>query len=80
MIELNPGGYTTLARFFEASVPLTLVTIWVIVAFQNRLVLRDDRAGVWRKFLWPIVLINSMIPWPTRNRGGLGDDIPLRPR
>jgi len=62
VIELNPQGYMTLARFFEAMLPLTLVTIWVIVAFQSRFVLRDERGSMWKKLLWPIMLVNNMIP------------------
>jgi len=60
--ELNPGGHFPLARFFETATPLTLVTIWVLVAYQNRFVLQDDRS-TWKKFLWPIVALYSLIPW-----------------
>ena len=31
---LNPGSYGTLAKYIATAVPLTVVTIWVIVAFQ----------------------------------------------
>jgi hypothetical protein len=63
--ELNPGGHTTLARFFETMFPLTIVTIWIIVAFQSRFIVRDDRGarGVWKKLMWPVVFINTKIPW-----------------
>jgi hypothetical protein len=63
--ELNPQGHTTLARFFETMFPLTIVTIWIIVAFQSRFIVRDDRGarGVWKKLLWPVMLINTIIPW-----------------
>jgi len=59
--ELNPGGHFPLIRFFEVTVPLTLITIWIVVAFQNRLILRDD-GNMWKKFLWPILALNSLIP------------------
>jgi hypothetical protein len=63
--ELNPNGHTTLGRFFEAMFPLTIITIWIIVAFQSRFVVRDDRGarGVWKKLMWPVMLINTIIPW-----------------
>ena len=80
VVELNPGGYTSLAHFFEAMLPLTLFTIWIILAFQNRLVLRDDRGAVWKKLLWPIVLLNSMIPWRTKKNNDESLELPLRSR
>jgi hypothetical protein len=68
IIELNPGGHFKLARFFETAVPLTLVTIWIIVAFQNRFILRDDRGSIWMKFLWPFVALNTLLPrFPSEN-------------
>jgi hypothetical protein len=62
VVELNPGGHIPLARFFEAMFPLTMITVWVIVAFQSRFVLRDDGGGAWKKLLWPILFANSLIP------------------
>ena len=32
--EINPGTKGTLLHFFEAVIPLTLITIWLIVAYQ----------------------------------------------
>lgn len=62
VIELNSGGYTTLARFLEVMLPLTFVTIWIVVAFQSRLVLRDEHGAVWKQLLWPLVYLNALIP------------------
>ena len=59
--ELNPGGHFPLIRFFEVTIPLTLITIWIVMAFHNRFILRDDRASIWKKLLWPIVALNTFI-------------------
>jgi hypothetical protein len=65
--ELNPQtSKSTLARFFEATLPLTFFTIWIIVAFQSRFVLRDNNGGRWKKFLWPIKFFNEINPWATK--------------
>lgn len=66
MTELNPQGVPTIARFFEAMLPLTVVTVWIIVAFQSRFVVRDE--SMWKKLLWPIVLLNNMRPKPSEKR------------
>jgi len=80
VVELNPGGYTSLAHFFEAMLPLTLFTVWIILAFQSRLVLRDDRGGMWKKLLWPVMLLNSIIPWPTTQNDDASFELPVRRR
>jgi hypothetical protein len=74
VVELNPYGHMTLARFFEAMVPLTFFTIWIIMAFHSRIILQDDRGDVWKKLLWPIMLVNTMIPRSTTKDD---HDIPL---
>jgi len=56
VIELNSGTYGTLGTYVAATLPLTLVTIWIIVAYQSRFVLREDEA-MWKKLLWPIALL-----------------------
>ncbi|KAF8908206.1 hypothetical protein CPB84DRAFT_1813404 [Gymnopilus junonius] len=32
--EINPGSHGTLGHFFAAAVPLTLLTIWVVIGYQ----------------------------------------------
>ena len=80
VVELNPVGYTSLAHFFEASLPLTFFTIWIVIAFQSRFVLRDDRGSMWKKLLWPIVLFNSIISRSKAENEGPDYDIPLQSR
>jgi hypothetical protein len=60
VIEFNSGTFGTIAHYVEATLPLTLVTIWIIVAFQSRFVLRDNGA-TWKKLLWPIAFVHKLI-------------------
>jgi hypothetical protein len=77
--ELNPGGYTTLAVFLEAMLPLTFFTIWIIVAFQSRLVLRDENGSMWKKLLWPITILNTIFSRrSTPKNDGLGYELALQ--
>jgi hypothetical protein len=71
VIELNSGTYGTLAQYFETSLPLTLATIWIVVAFQSRFILRDNEA-MWKKLLWPFALVHKVISRPQR-----GPDLPI---
>jgi hypothetical protein len=61
--ELDAGTYGTLGNYFEVCLPLTLVTIWIIVAYQSRFVLREDKV-TWKKLLWPIVLAQRLLSRP----------------
>ena len=65
VMELNSGTYGTLPHYIAATLPLTFVTIWIIVAFQSRFVLRDAEAK-WKQLLWPIALIQRLLSWPRR--------------
>ena len=78
VVELNPQtGLFPLARFFEAAVPFTLVTIWIIVAFQNRLILQNGDS-VWRRLLWPLAAFDNLVHWSTTKKGGSPYDLNYR--
>jgi hypothetical protein len=55
--EINPGTKGTLPYYAAFAVPLTLITIWIIIAFQSRCLL------VGKPFLvrlgWPYYLIKE---------------------
>lgn len=45
IVEINPeesAAHMTLAKYFEVSLPLTLMTIWIVVAYQ--IDIEDPRA------------------------------------
>jgi hypothetical protein len=65
VMELNAGTYGTIPHYVETTLPLTLFTIWIIVAFQGRFVLRENEA-MWKKLLWPIVLLQRLLSRPRR--------------
>jgi len=60
VIEINPGTYGTMVQYVAATLTLTILTIWIIMAFQNQLTLRDDE-GMWKSLLWPISLVQLFI-------------------
>jgi hypothetical protein len=63
VMELNPGTRGTIENYVAATIPLTFVTIWIIVAFQSRFILRDNEA-MWKKLLWPIALVHGLMARP----------------
>jgi len=45
----------TLSHYFAVAIPMTITTIWTIVAFQVHHI--DDRLNTWKdRLLWPIIL------------------------
>lgn len=51
---LADGTHGTLSHYFEVAVPLTCITIWLIVAFQSKKYFaEDEEATVFRNLLWP---------------------------
>jgi hypothetical protein len=68
VIELNSGTFGTIPLYVAAALPLTMLTIWIIVAYQSRFVLHDDEP-MWKKLLWPIAFVNKLISRPRRPGG-----------
>jgi hypothetical protein len=66
--EVNPDGFGTLGHYFATTVPLTTVTIWVIVALQGNWNQQGgEEISIWKRLQWPMELVKSM-----RNRTHTG--------
>lgn len=76
-MELNQGTYGTLAHYVEATLPLTLVTIWVVVAFQNSFSVRDDTGSTLTKLLWPILILGTIFSRPNKKGGRESSILPF---
>jgi len=56
--EINPGTNGTLAHYAETAMPLTIVTIWLIIAFQTkRHFAEDEHASVLGNLMWPYKMV-----------------------
>jgi len=53
--EITEDGHGTLAHYVESALPLTLATIWIIVAFQSKHLL-PSHVNFWTRLAWPILL------------------------
>jgi heme A synthase len=75
VIELNSGTYGTIPHYVAATLSLTALVIWIIVAYQSQFVLRDDQP-MWKKLLWPFAFVSKLISRPQR-RGGHSTTLPI---
>ncbi|KAH6910723.1 hypothetical protein BKA70DRAFT_1271341 [Coprinopsis sp. MPI-PUGE-AT-0042] len=60
--EIVPGTTENLAHYFETALPLTLASVWVIVAFQSKYVFGDDMP-FWQRLGWPILMPLKRLEW-----------------
>jgi hypothetical protein len=69
--EINPGAIGTLAHYVETTIPLTLVTMWLVVAMQGRWDDIDEKGNqrgspsslrrLVRRLGWPAMLMQRFI-------------------
>ena len=60
VIEINPDSNGTLPHYFAIAFPFTIVTAWVIIAFQSKHIFKE-RTTFFRRLGWPIYLLLDMI-------------------
>ena len=67
--EINPGSLGTLGHYFAAALPLTIVTAWIIIAFQSKYIFKD-KTHFFKRLGWPAYILIEMI----RKRTQKNDD------
>jgi len=58
--EINPDSKGTLPHYFAIAFPFTIVTAWVIIAFQSKHIFKE-RTTFLRRLGWPVYLLIDMI-------------------
>jgi hypothetical protein len=54
--EINPGTNGTLVHYVVSTIPLTAVTIWIVIAVQRKyLSERPDEVSIWGELVWPLI-------------------------
>ena len=62
--EINPGTNGTLTKYFAIALPLTVVTAWVVIAFQFEGGFPQEASGSTRilmRMLWPMFAVVKMV-------------------
>jgi len=57
--EIVPNTNGSISHYFATAIPLTLATIWIIIAFQSKRYLGRDTASLWSQPGWPIMVIRK---------------------
>jgi hypothetical protein len=60
VVEINPGSVGTLPHYFSIALPLTIVTAWIIIAFQSKYIF-EEKTTFFKRLGWPAYLLIQMI-------------------
>lgn len=58
--EIAPGTAGTVAHYLATALPLTVVSIWILVAYQSRYMFKEEKS-FFRRLLWPYELLREHI-------------------
>ena len=67
--EIAPDTTATLPQFIAGAIPLTLATIWIIIAFQSKYIFPKN-ASFWTRLSWPILMLRRAFgrdPYPKQS-------------
>ncbi|KAF9007638.1 hypothetical protein BDQ17DRAFT_1351039 [Cyathus striatus] len=59
--EISPDTVGTLAHYMAAAVPLTAITIWLIMAFHNKIHHEEQEITFWSRLKWPIFTLQRIL-------------------
>ncbi|KAF9219670.1 hypothetical protein BS17DRAFT_788901 [Gyrodon lividus] len=57
--EISGGGGETLAHYVEATISLTILTAWLVVALQTESSFHPKESSLWRRAGWPMFYLQG---------------------
>ncbi|KAJ7590510.1 hypothetical protein C8J56DRAFT_933090 [Mycena floridula] len=63
--EIVPGTHGSLPHYVATALPLTILTIWVVMAFQSKHLFGTRTVSMWQRVAWPFFLFRT---WRTRDK------------
>ncbi|KIJ63179.1 hypothetical protein HYDPIDRAFT_113782 [Hydnomerulius pinastri MD-312] len=61
VMEINPGTKENLSHYAEATVALTLLTAWLVIALQTHSSFYPPGSNIWRRLVWPAFMISNLL-------------------
>lgn len=58
--EVAPDTNGTLPHYIAVAIPLTIATIWIVVAFQSKYIFPDG-TNIWVRLGWPVRLCLNLL-------------------
>ena len=57
--EINPGTHGTLPQYVAVTLPFTIMTAWIIIAFQSKYLMPGTT--FFQRLGWPVTLVYTML-------------------
>jgi len=57
--NFSPGTLGTITHYIEIAMPLTIATIWVIIAFQSTYIFHPEKVTFWKRLGWPYFIVKK---------------------
>ena len=60
VVEINPQGgtaLTSLSQYIALTLPITILTAWIIIAFQSKNIFPKG-TSIYKRLGWPILIID----------------------
>jgi len=61
VVEINPGSLETLAHYVEATISLTLLTFYIVIALQKHTSFHEANAKFHQRAAWPYLFLRRWI-------------------
>ncbi|KAI3608815.1 hypothetical protein WG66_003813 [Moniliophthora roreri] len=74
--EIADGTTETLPHYFAIALPLTALTIWIVMTFQSRYMFGTRQTTFIERLAWPVLLFKSVFRRDVPNTSS--EDLPLR--
>ncbi|KIO02910.1 hypothetical protein M404DRAFT_1001823 [Pisolithus tinctorius Marx 270] len=77
VVEINPGTRETLSHYAEATVTLTVLTAWLVIAMQTESSFWPRGSPWWRRLVWPIYFVAGLRHRPTDKQQRRGSNVTM---
>ncbi|KAF9226339.1 hypothetical protein BS17DRAFT_765347 [Gyrodon lividus] len=54
VVEINPGSSESIAHYAEATIAVSFITGWLLVAVQAHSTFHSPGSDIWRRLAWPV--------------------------
>ncbi len=58
--EINPNTFGSIRKYLATALPLTIITAWVVTAFQYEAILPPG-TSTYKRLAWPLFLVRKLV-------------------
>ncbi|RXW17666.1 hypothetical protein EST38_g8185 [Candolleomyces aberdarensis] len=58
VFEISPDAHATIPQYVAIALPLTVLTMWIVIAFRSKIVL-SGQVPFWLRLIWPLKKLHA---------------------